>query len=137
MNNPVSSLKPSLCWPKAKEVKSAAGYFEPNLDEVLRVPGQTGYLGRGLQIVRGNILRGRPKFPDSLNIRCIDDFATDDFPINATLHGGPDCLCADGWGDTMWRGPIVAYLKKGDDFDAKKMTGGCSPISDFAPTENE
>jgi hypothetical protein len=122
MNNPVSSLKSSLCWLEAKEIKSAAGYFEPNLDEVLRIPGQTGYVGRGLQIVRGNALRKRPKFPDSLNIRYIDDYITDDLPVNATLHDGPDCVCVDGWGDKFWRGPIVAYLKKGDDFDAKKMT---------------
>jgi hypothetical protein len=96
MNNPVSSPKPSLCWLEAKEVKSAAGHFEPNLDEALCVPGQTGYLRRGIQIVRGNLLRNRPKFTDSLNIRYIDDFVTDDLPINATLHNGPDCVCADG-----------------------------------------
>ena len=72
--------------------------------------------------MRGNILRGRPKFPDSLNIRYLDDFVTDQLPVNETLYGGPDAVCADGWGDKFWKGPIVAYLKAGNDFDAMKMT---------------
>jgi hypothetical protein len=92
------------------------------LDHVLYIPGQTGYVGRGIQIVRGNIFRGRPKFFDSLNIRYLDDITTQKLPVNDTLHGGPDAICADGWGDKFWQGPVVAYLKAGNDLDAKKMT---------------
>jgi hypothetical protein len=92
------------------------------LDQVLQIPGQTGYVGRGVQIVRGNIFRGRPTFLDSLNIRYLDKYGTENLPINDTLHGGPDAICADGWGDKFWNGPVVAYLKAGNDFDAKKMT---------------
>jgi hypothetical protein len=47
---------------------------------------------------------------------------TDSLPVNDTLHGGPRCVCADGYGSTFWRGPIVAYLKVGNAFDAKEMT---------------
>lgn len=115
-----STCKPQLHWLDTKEIEP--GYFEPKLDEVLRVPGQTGYIGRGIQIVRGNILRGRPKNPDSLNIRYLDDMGTEKLPVNDTLHGGPSAVCADGWGEKFWKGPIIAYLKVGNEFDAKEMT---------------
>jgi hypothetical protein len=91
------------------------------LDQLLHVPDQAGYVGCGLQIVRGNILRGRPKFLDSLNIWYIGDHVTDQLPVNDTLHGGRYSACADGWGEKFWRGPVVAYLKAGNDLDAKKM----------------
>jgi hypothetical protein len=64
---PMKSARPQLQWLDTKEIES--GYREPIVDEALAVPGQTEWLSRGLQIVRGNILRGRPKFLDSLNIR--------------------------------------------------------------------
>ncbi|PVH93113.1 hypothetical protein DM02DRAFT_574850 [Periconia macrospinosa] len=116
-----SSCKPELRWLHAKEIES--GYFDPDLDQLLSVPGQSRYIGRGVQIVRGNILRSRPKFPDSLNIWYLDEqFVDDDLVVNETLHGGPRAVCADGWGDTFWKGPIVAFLKAGDSFDAPKMT---------------
>ncbi|KAK7957813.1 hypothetical protein PG988_012661 [Apiospora saccharicola] len=112
--------RPQLCWLDTKEIM--AGYFEPELDQLLQVPGSDRYLGRGIQIVRGNILRGRPKLPDSLNIRYLTEYdGNDAVRVNATLHGGLRCLCLDGLGETFWKGPIVAYPKAGDDFDAAKM----------------
>lgn len=113
------SWKPRLVWLDTKQIGS--GYFEPILDHVLRVPGQQEHISRGIQIVRGNLLRNRPKFVDSLNIRYLDDYDTDKLPVNDTLHGVGG-VCADGLGEKFWTGPIVAYLKAGDDFDAKLMT---------------
>lgn len=114
------SCEPELLWLPSKEI--GEGHFEPFLDQLLTIPGHIGYIGRGVQIVRGNILRGRPKFPNSLNIRYLDDQLIDDeLKVNDTLHGGPACLCADGWGDTFWKGPVVAFLKAGNAFDAREM----------------
>ncbi|KAF2657402.1 hypothetical protein K491DRAFT_756836 [Lophiostoma macrostomum CBS 122681] len=111
--------KPSLQWVRTKE---ESGFFEPELDQMLTIPGHPGYIGQGMQIIRGNILRGRPKFPDSLNLRYVDDFVIQDaLRVNETLHGGPEAVCADGWGEFFWKGPIVAFLKAGNDFDAPKM----------------
>lgn len=112
--------KPQLCWLDTKEITT--GYFEPELDQLLHVPGSDQYLGRGIQIVRSNMLRGRPKLPDSLNIRYLTEYdGNSAVKVNATLHGGPGCLCRDGLGETFWKGPIVVYLKAGADFDAAKM----------------
>ncbi|KAK8128933.1 hypothetical protein PG984_010041 [Apiospora sp. TS-2023a] len=113
--------KPQLHWLNTKEIST--GYFEPELDQLLQVPGPDTYLGRGIQIVRNNVLRGRPKLPDSLNIWYLTNYdGNDAVQVNATLHGGPRCVCLDGLGETFWKGPIVAYLKAGNDFDAAKMT---------------
>jgi hypothetical protein len=111
--------KPQLQWLETKEIEP--GFLNPILDQILYIPGQTGYIGRGLQIVRGNILWGRPKALDLLNICYLDEFRTEELPVNDTLHGEPSAVCADGWGDKFWRGPIVAHLKVGNDMDAKKM----------------
>ncbi len=111
--------KPRLCLANTKEQES--GFVGADLDELLLVPGQRERIGKGLQIVRGNYMRGRPHFADSLNIWYLDDFRTDELPVNDSLHGVVDAVCVDGWGDNFWRGPVVAYLKAGDDFDAKKM----------------
>ncbi|KAK8043103.1 hypothetical protein PG994_013586 [Apiospora phragmitis] len=115
--------KPELRWLYTKEIQR--GYFEPQLAPLLEVPGGNQWLGRGIQIVRGNVLRGRPKFPDSLNIRYVTEYDGDDnVKVNETLHRGGEggrCLCLDGLGETLWKGPVVAYMKAGDDFDAAKM----------------
>lgn len=110
---------PRLCWVNTNEVEP--GYIVADLDEVLHVPGQKGYIGRGLQVVHGNYMRGRPHFLDTLNIWYLDDFETDRLPVNASLHGSPDAVCADGLGEYFWKGPIVVHLKAGNEFDAKKM----------------
>lgn len=112
--------KPQLHWLDAEEI--AQGHFEPNLTQILHVPGQTGHIGRGIEIVRGNILRGRPRFPDSLNIRYLDDTDTDELPVNDTLHDEHAVASENGETNRIWRGPIIAFLKAGNDFDAKKMT---------------
>ncbi|XPT03035.1 hypothetical protein M3J09_012138 [Ascochyta lentis] len=115
-----STYKPQLRWLDTEE--DTMGYVKPVLTEVLHIPGQTSSINRGIQIVQGNIMRGRPKFLDSLNIRYMDDFDTDQLPVNHTLHGGPSAVCAYRWGDKFWTGPIIAYLKAGNEMDAKKMT---------------
>jgi hypothetical protein len=113
------TYKPQLCWLNTKEIER--GFVKADLDEALHIPGQKGYIGRGLQIVRGNSMRGRPHFLDSLNIWYLGDFETDDLPVNACLHGTYNALCAHGLGEKFWKGPLVVHLKAGNDFDAKKM----------------
>jgi hypothetical protein len=87
--------------------------------------------------VRGNIWSGQPNSPDSFNLRYLDDFETEEHPVNQTLHGGARPVCAEGWGDKFWKGPIVAYLKASNDFDAKAIAdmhlpAYCNAIDYFA-----
>ncbi|KAK7955758.1 uncharacterized protein PG986_004980 [Apiospora aurea] len=60
---------------RTKEI-SSTGHFEPKLARLLEVPGglRNRFLGKGLQVVRGNLLRGRPTFPDSsLRLRYVTE----------------------------------------------------------------
>lgn len=97
--------------------------MNPILNQLLHIAEHPGYHERGLQIGQGNILRGRPKYLDSLNICYIIDYITHSLPVNDPFHGGPSAVCADGWGEAFWRGAVVAYQKAGNDFNAKKMMG--------------
>lgn len=47
-------------------------YINPELDQLLYVPGTRGYVGRGLHVVCGNRLRGRKKNADTINIWYLD-----------------------------------------------------------------
>jgi hypothetical protein len=87
------TCKPQLQWLDTEELEPS--YVNPMLDQVRHVPGQIGYIGRRLQNVRGHILRGRPKFLNSLNICSLDDYVTNELPVNDTLHHGPSAVCND------------------------------------------
>lgn len=118
MINP--SCKPKLLWVQTREIQG--GFNTSEIGHLLTIPGHAGYIGQGIQVVRGNILRGRPKFHDSLNIWYLDDPVVESrAKVNDTLHGIPRSVCAHGWGDAFWKGPVVAVLKAGDPFDAPQM----------------
>ncbi|KAK8009981.1 hypothetical protein PG990_008946 [Apiospora arundinis] len=90
---------PELCWLQAEEVEK--GIFEPaqtQVDLMLRVPGRPAGCSpdnSAVHVVRSNILRGRPRLPDSLHII--------------------------GGGRYPVEGPLLVYLKAGTDFDAPNM----------------
>ncbi|KFY03562.1 hypothetical protein V490_00143 [Pseudogymnoascus sp. VKM F-3557] len=114
---PVNLTRPSLVWVDSKESAHHPGYFNPVLNHLLTVPGAKGYVGRGLAPVGGNRLRGRPKNPDTLNIWYLDDHEYQNLPTNQSIHGTWPTLIGDTWGDFIWKGPLVAILKQGHDFD--------------------
>lgn len=111
----MATLKPQLVWVDTK--KDDEGYIHPNLNKLLAIPGNTRYIGRELQRVRGNILRGRKSTPDTLNIWFIDDFAVNNLRTNQALHGTALTLVGDPWGETICEGPVVAVLKAGRELD--------------------
>ncbi|KAF2175412.1 hypothetical protein K469DRAFT_752133 [Zopfia rhizophila CBS 207.26] len=110
-----------LVWVDTKEVGGEPGYFNPRLDELLHVPGNEGYLGRGLHSVRGNVLRGRKTNLDTLNIWYIDDFQVNNLTTNQSLHGTIPTLVGDTWGEMIWKGPIVAVMKVGNKWDPRRV----------------
>jgi hypothetical protein len=114
--------KPRLVWVNTKEDSREAGYFNPELGELLYIPGNDGYLGRGLHCVRGNALRGRKKTLDTLNIWYIDDFQVKNLQTNQSLHGTIPTLVGDTWGEMIWKGPIVAVMKEGNKWDPRRVT---------------
>lgn len=70
---PTHSTQPKLVWVDTEEIEGDPGYFSPKLDELLSVPGNSGYLGRNVHCVRRNMIRGRETNRDTLNIWYIDD----------------------------------------------------------------
>jgi hypothetical protein len=118
----MTSRKPRLVWIDTKEVSGERGYFNPELDGLLHVPGNERYVGRGLHRVRGNAFRGRKQNLDTLNIWCIDDFPVNNLQTNQSLHGTLPALVGDTWGEIIWKGPMVAVLKVGNESDPRQIT---------------
>ncbi|KAE8444213.1 hypothetical protein EG329_000810 [Mollisiaceae sp. DMI_Dod_QoI] len=101
-----------------KEDDIKHGYFNPELDELLRIPGHEWHIGRNLLCVRGNSLRGRKTNQDTLNIWYLDA----DVPNlvdNESLHGTMPTLVGDTWGEFIWKGPLVAVMKAGSTWDPR------------------
>ena len=111
---------PILGWVNTKPDVYTPGQVHPILDDLLKVPGSQGYVGRRLKVVRGNVLRGRRENPDTINIWHLDpDGDEPGMTTNQTVHGTIPTLIGDTWGDTIWQGPIVVVLKEGKEFDPK------------------
>jgi hypothetical protein len=118
----MTSHKPKLVWVDTEEVSGEPGYFNPKLDQLLHVPGNERYLGRGLHCVRDNRFRGRSASLDTLNIWYIDDFSVNNLQTNQSLHGTLPTLVGDTWGEMIWKGPMVAVLKVGNEGDPRQIT---------------
>lgn len=118
----MTSRKPRLVWIDTKEVSGERGYFNPELDELLHVLGNDEYVGRGLHCVRGNTFRGRKQTLDTLNIWYIDNSLVNNLQTNQSLHGTLPTLVGDTWGEMIWKGPIVAVLKVGNEWDPQQFT---------------
>jgi hypothetical protein len=119
---PMISRKPRLVWINTKEISGERGYFNPELGELLHVPGNDKYVGRGLRCVRGNAFRGRKETLDTLNIWYIDDSLVNNLQTNQSLHGTLPTLVGDTWGEMIWKGPMVAVLKVGNEWDPRQFT---------------
>jgi hypothetical protein len=121
---PMSVTSPCLVWVDSEEVEHEREYFNPKIDQLLLVPGNNRYIGRNLHCVRGNSLRGRKINRDTLNIWYLDD---DMFPpvenliTNQSLHGKIPTLVGDAWGEKIWKGPLVAVMKVGSEWDPRLL----------------
>ncbi|KAM6508314.1 hypothetical protein FALCPG4_018187 [Fusarium falciforme] len=121
---PMTEKRPSLVWVDSKKDEyEARDYFHPVLDSLLHIPGNTGYIGRGLRQVRGNVLRGRNTNQDTLHIWFLDpDVAPHNFGTNQAIHGTIPTLIGDTWGEFIWKGPVVAVMRAGSNFEPRRST---------------
>jgi hypothetical protein len=113
--------KPSLVWVDTKKDKhEVEPYFHPVLDQLLHIPGNDGYIGRGLRRVRGNVLRARTSWQNTLNLWFLDpDVTPRNITTNQAIHGTVPTLIGDTWGEFIWKGPVVAVMRKGSDFEPR------------------
>jgi hypothetical protein len=118
----MSAKKPFLVWVESKEDKYTPGSYLPCLDPFFSVPGDSGYIDRGLFVVRGNILRGRPRNQDTVDIYYVDDFRVNNLATNKSLHGTIPTLIGDTLGEKIWKGPIVVVMRAGNTFDPPNPT---------------
>ncbi|KAG8664667.1 hypothetical protein FPOAC2_10370 [Fusarium poae] len=121
---PMDKTRPSLVWVDTKKDKyEAKPYFHPVLDQLLHIPGNDNYIGRGLRQVRGNILRGRPSNQDTIHLWFLDpDVPPRNIKTNQAIHGTIPTLIGDTWGEFIWKGPVVAVMRKGADFEPRHST---------------
>jgi hypothetical protein len=118
---PMTTRSPCLVWVDSKEDEHEQGYFNPELDQLLVVPGHNRYIGRNLLCIRGNSLRGRKTNGDTLNIWYLDADPIPNLITNQSLHGTIPTLIGDTWGEFIWKGPLVAVMKVGSTWDPRLL----------------
>lgn len=121
---PMTEKRPSLVWVDSKKDEhEVRDYFHPVLNHLLHIPGNDAYIGRGLRQVRGNILRGRETNQDTLHIWFLDpDVTPRNIITNQAIHGTIPTLIGDTWGEFIWKGPVVAVMRAGTDFEPRHST---------------
>ncbi|KAF4429694.1 hypothetical protein F53441_13987 [Fusarium austroafricanum] len=73
--------------------------------------------------VRGNVLCGRPSTQDTLNLWFLDlDVPPRNMTTNKAIHGIIPTLIGDIWGDFIWKGLVVAVMRKGTGFEPRHST---------------
>jgi hypothetical protein len=118
----MTTHSPRLVWIDSEEDSSVKGYFHPNLDELLVVSGYNKYIGRNLLSIGGNSLRGRETNANTVHIWYTDEFDPDlQLSSNKSLYGG-NSLFEGAWNEFIWKGPLVAVMKVGDDYDPRRLT---------------
>ncbi|KAF9762083.1 hypothetical protein IL306_003565 [Fusarium sp. DS 682] len=120
---PMDKKRPSLVWVNTKKDKyEVKPYFHPDLDQLLHIPGNE-YIERGLRQLQGNVLRGRPSSQDTLNLWFLDpDGPLRNITANKAIHGTIPTLIGDTWGEFIWKGPVVAVMRKGAGFEPRNST---------------
>ncbi|KAF4433435.1 hypothetical protein FACUT_8163 [Fusarium acutatum] len=101
---PMDKTRPSLVWVDTKKDKNE-------------------YIGRDLRQVRGNVLRRRPSTQDTLNLWFLNpDVLPCNITTNKAIHSTILTLIGDIWGDFIWKGPVVAVMRKGTGFEPRHST---------------
>ncbi|KFA55193.1 hypothetical protein S40293_11483 [Stachybotrys chartarum IBT 40293] len=121
---PMADTRPKLIWVGSRrDENEKEDYFHPILDHHLHIPGDQSYINRGLRQVTGNIVRGRERNKNTLDIWFLDpDITPFNITTNQTIHGTLPTLIADTWGEFIWKGPIVAVMKCGIGWDPRRLT---------------
>ncbi|WQF90444.1 Putative Zinc finger, MYND-type [Colletotrichum destructivum] len=100
---PMEVDRPTLAWVGTTLAERGGGgsYYLPVLDHLLTVPGNNCNIGRSVQVVQGNLLRGRPTNPYILHVYYLDDLGIRNLVTNKALHGTVPPLVGDTWGETI------------------------------------
>ncbi|KAG6990753.1 hypothetical protein FocnCong_v019723 [Fusarium oxysporum f. sp. conglutinans] len=108
--------RPSIVWIDTKKDKyEVEPYFHPVLDQLLHIPGNDGYIGRGLRQVQGNVLRGRTSWQNTLNLWFLDPDVTP--PQHNNEPGNPWYNPNSDWrylGRIYLEGPGRCSYEEGD-----------------------
>ncbi|KAG7402652.1 Ubiquitin carboxyl-terminal hydrolase 19 [Fusarium oxysporum f. sp. raphani] len=100
---PMDKKRPSIVWIDTKKDKyEVEPYFHP---------------------VQGNVLRGRTSWQNTLNIWFLDpDVTPRNITTNQAIHGTIPTLIGDTWGEFIWKGPVVAVMRKGTGYEPRHST---------------
>jgi hypothetical protein len=112
----MTGRKPCLVWIDSRkdgEEPGRAPYEHDEIDHLMHIPGNDGYIGRALLDIRGNLLRGRERNKDAVFIWYIDEFRpVQNLITNQTVHGTPPTLVGDTLGEMIWAGPMVIVMRE-------------------------
>ena len=108
--------KPSLVWMESRKDEEEPGlvpYEHLDVNHLMQIPGNEGYVGRSLLDIRGNVLRGRERNEDAIFIWYIDEFRpVKDLITNQTIHSTLPTLIGDTLGEKIWAGPMVIAARE-------------------------
>jgi len=108
--------KPSLVWmesQKDEEEPRLVPYEHLDVNHLMQIPRNEGYVGRSLLDIRGNVLRGRERNEDAIFIWYIDEFRpVKDLITNQTIHSTLPTLIGDTLGEKIWAGPMVIAARE-------------------------
>lgn len=112
----MTGKKPSLVWIESRKDEEEPGlvqYEHLDVNHLMQVPGNEGYIGRSLLDIRGNVLRGRERNEDAIFVWYVDEFRpVKNLITNQTVHGTPPTLIGDTLGEMIWKGPMVIALRE-------------------------
>ncbi|KAK1991923.1 hypothetical protein LX36DRAFT_662884 [Colletotrichum falcatum] len=114
---PMDEDRPTLAWADTEPAQGQDSHYLPVIDHLLAVPGNDRHLWHDVQVVQGNLLRGRPTSPCTMHVYYLDDVDIRNLATNKALHGTHPTLLGDAWGEMIWKGPVVAVLRSGPGLD--------------------
>ena len=113
---PMTGKRPSLVWIESRKDEDEPGlvpYEHLDVNHLMQVPGNEGYVGRSLLDIRGNVLRGRERNENAIFVWYIDEYRpVKNLITNRTIHGTPPTLVGDTLGEKIWAGPMVVALRE-------------------------
>ncbi|KAM0724063.1 hypothetical protein Q7P37_000243 [Cladosporium fusiforme] len=108
--------RPSLVWIESRKDEEEPGlvpYEHLDVNHLMQVPGNEGYIGRSLLDIRGNVLRGRERNEDAIFVWYVDEFRpVKNLITNQTIHGTLPTLIGDTLGEMIWAGPMVIAVRE-------------------------
>jgi hypothetical protein len=115
-----------LAWivsPRDEEEPECAPFEHDEIDHLVHIPGNDGYMRRASIDNRGDLLRGRQRDKDP-SPSGISASSVQDLIANQTVLGIPLTLIGNTLDGMIWAGPMVIVMREGSTVMQRYHVGG-------------